>query len=251
MRQITDTVKHLIIINIIVFIGCQFIGERAFSLLSIWFPENNNFKIWQVFTHMFMHHPTFYMHILANMFGIFMFGPPLEKIWGRNKFLFFYFSCGLGAVVLPFVIDYIQFNSIIEPIIEQGFSKEEIVNAMNQTGLNPEVKSIIGGQENWDKLQRIFDGNSLGASGALMGLLVGFGMLFPNSELMLIFLPIPIKAKYFIPLVLCYEIYSGIAGGNSVFGVNVAHFAHVGGALTGFIIMLFWKKDQFDKHRWN
>jgi membrane associated rhomboid family serine protease len=84
-----------------------------------------------------------------------------------------------------------------------------------------------------------------------MGILVAFGMLFPNSKLMLIFLPIPIKAKIFIPLLLGYEIISGFTGGSSMFGFNVGHFAHVGGALTGFILMFFWKKNQFDKYRWN
>ncbi len=250
MMRITETVKHLIIINVLVFIGCQVVGDKAFALLSMWFPENDNFQIWQIFTHMFMHHPTFYLHILFNMLGIWMFGSPLEQMWGRNKFLFFYFSCGLGAVLIPLLIDYVQFNSIISPLLADGLDKETLVSILNQEKYNPDwVKTI--GESNWNSLQKIFYSNSLGASGALMGLLVAFGMSFPNAELMLIFLPIPIKAKYFIPLLLGYEVISGLTGGNSMFGVSVAHFAHVGGALTGFIIMWYWKKNQFNKNRWD
>ena len=94
MRGISETLKHLIIINVLVFVGSLVVGEKAFSLLSIWFPENDNFHFWQVLTHMFMHSNTFYLHIIFNMLGIWMFGSPLEQAWGRNKFLFFYFSCG-------------------------------------------------------------------------------------------------------------------------------------------------------------
>lgn len=250
MMRITDTVKHLIIINVIMFVGSQLVGDRAFDLLSIWFFENDNFKPWQVITHMFMHSKVFIPHIIFNMLALWMFGSPLEQMWGRNKFLFFYFSCGLGAVLLPFVIDYFSFNTMISPLIENGFDKDYIIQTLNQGNVDTRWKGIIG-DENLDKLVGTFFGAGLGASGCIMGLLVAFGMSFPNSELMLIFLPIPIKAKYFIPLLLAYEIISGITGGSSMFGVNVAHFAHVGGALTGFIIMWYWKKTQFNQNRWD
>ena len=248
MNRISDTVKHLIIINVIFFVGSLTVGEEAFKWLSIWFPENDNFKIWQVFTHMFMHHPTFYLHIIMNMFGLWMFGTPLEQIWGRNKFLFFYFSAGLGAVLLPFAIDYFQFNSIISEIISTGISKEEILSILNQGKYDTRWTDIVG-HSSINKLNAIFHGSSLGASGAIMGLIAAFGIYFPNAKMALIFLPIPISAKYFIPLILAYEIYSGFTGGNSIFGVNVAHFAHVGGAFTGAIIAYFWKQNQFK--RWN
>ena len=250
MMRISETVKHLLIINVIVFIGCQLVGDRAFAVLSIWFPENDNFHFWQVFTHMFMHSKEFIPHILFNMLGIWMFGSPLEQMWGRNKFLFFYFSCGLGAVLLPLIIDYFNFNSIISQLMSEGFDKDYIISTLNEGNIDTRWKAIIG-EEGLSKLGRIFLSSGLGASGCLMGLLVAFGMMYPNSELMLIFLPIPIKAKYFIPILLGYEIISGITGGNSMFGVNVAHFAHVGGALTGFLIMWYWKKTQFNKNRWN
>ena len=250
MNRISDTVKHLIIINIIIFVGSLTIGEEAFKWLSIWFPENENFRVWQIFTHMFMHHPTFYLHIVMNMLGLWMFGTPLEQMWGRNKFIFFYFSAGLGAVVLPYTIDIIQFNSIINDIVSTGVSKSEVISILNQQKYNPHWVDVVG-VGNWSKLNQIFYGSSLGASGAIMGLIAGFGIYFPNAKMALIFLPIPIAAKYFIPLLLCYEIYSGFTGGNSIFGVNVAHFAHVGGALTGALIAWYWKKNQFSQNRWN
>lgn len=250
MMRISETVKHLIIINVIMFIGCLLIGDRAFATLSMWFPENDNFHFWQVITHMFMHSKQFIPHIIFNMLGIWMFGSPLEQMWGRNKFLFFYFSCGLGAVLLPLLIDYFNFNSLITPLINEGFDKDYILSTLNEGKVDTRWEGIIG-NTNLEKITRIFFSSGLGASGCLMGLLVAFGMMFPNSELMLIFLPIPIKAKYFIPLLLAYEIISGITGGNSMFGVSVAHFAHVGGALTGFIIMWYWKKTQFNKNRWD
>lgn len=251
MGRLTDTVKHLIIINSIVWIGMMIIGNSGlYDTLSLHFPLNSQFKLWQIITHMFMHSNVFFPHILLNMLALFMFGSPLEQMWGRNKFLFFYFSAGLGAVLLPFAIDYFQFNSIIETLAINGYNKSEIIDVLNQGKYNPEWVKLTG-QHEWMKLNEIFYQRGVGASGCVMGLLVAFGMSFPEARLMLIFLPIPIKAKYFIPLLLAYEVISGIIGGSSFFGVNVAHFAHVGGALTGFIIMWYWKKNEFNKNRWN
>lgn len=248
MGRVTDTVKHLIIINAVFFVTSQTFGDQAYRLLSLWFPENENFRVWQIFTHMFMHHPTFYLHILFNMFGLWMFGTPLEQMWGRNKFLFFYFSAGIGAVLLPLVMDYYQYNDSLNQLVAAGFNESDINSLLNTSRYDTRWDDVIG-VENVKKFNRIFTKNSLGASGAVMGLLAAYGVSFPNAKLMLIFLPVPISAKYFIPLILAYEIISGYTGGNSMFGVNVAHFAHVGGALTGLLIAWYWKKNQFK--RWN
>jgi len=260
--RISDTVKHLLIINVVFWIGTLTIGQYGSvfdNLFAMHFPMNDGFKPWQIITHMFMHASyvnfgnglsIFPLHILFNMLGLWMFGSPLEQMWGRNKFLFFYISCGLGALLLPLIIDYINFYSLTSPLVEKGLSVEALTSALNEGKYYPKSIEIIG-EENWQSIREIFNTRGLGASGCIMGLLVAFGMMFPNSELMLIFLPIPIKAKYFIPLILGYEIYSGIAGGTSMFGFNVGHFAHVGGALTGFLIMWYWKKTQFNKKRWN
>lgn len=258
MRGISDTIKHLIIINALFWIGTLVVGsggEIFNNLFSLHFPLNDDFKIWQVFTHMFMHasyvgDTIFIFHILFNMLGLWMFGGPVEQTIGRNKFLILYFSAGLGAFILPLVMDYYNFYSLTAPLVEQGLDLDFLVSTLNEGKYNPEWVNVVG-EADWMSINRIFYGTSLGASGCIMGILVAFGMLFPNSKLMLIFLPIPIKAKIFIPLLLGYEIISGFAGGSSMFGFNVGHFAHVGGALTGFILMYFWKKNQFDKYRWN
>ncbi|HPF11715.1 MAG TPA: rhomboid family intramembrane serine protease [Flavobacteriaceae bacterium] len=250
MGRITDTVKHLIIINVLFFIGSKIFGNTAFDLLSLWFPENKNFHVWQIITHMFMHHPTFYFHIIFNMLGIYMFGSPLEQIWGKWRFLFFYFSCGIGAVLLPMAIDYYHFSDSLNLLLENGFDKAEILNVLNNGQYDTRWADVLG-QDQLNQLLNLFNQNSLGASGALMGLLVAFGMYFPNAALMLIFLPIPIKAKYFIPLLLAYEIISGFTGGTSLFGINVGHWAHVGGALMGLVITYYWKKNSFNNRRWD
>ncbi len=263
MRGITDTVKHLIILNVLFWIGTLAVGQygQVFTeLFAMHFPLSDSFKPWQIITHMFMHASyvgtgngvsIFILHILFNMLGIWMFGSPVEQILGRNKFLLFYFSCGLGATILPLAIDYYNFYSITSELIESGkYSMDSIVSILNEGKFYTEWNNIVG-EEKVQSLNSLFGTASLGASGALMGLLVAFGMSFPNSSLMLIFLPIPIKAKYFIPLLLGYEIISGIAGGTSMFGFNVGHFAHIGGALTGFLIMWYWKKTQFNKNRWD
>lgn len=263
MRGITDTVKHLIIINIVFWVGTLLVGSNGTifnNLFAAHFPLNDDFKIWQVFTHMFMHgsyissagggSTVFIFHILFNMLALWMFGSPIEQILGRTKFLILYFSAGLGAYILPLIIDYYNFYSLISPLIEQGLDIELLTKTMNADKYSPAWIEIVG-KSDWSSINKIFYQDSLGASGCVMGLLVAFGMLFPNSKLMLIFLPIPIKAKIFIPLLLGYEIISGLSGGSTMFGFNIGHFAHIGGALTGFIIMYFWKKNQFDKYRWN
>ena len=252
MGRLTNTVKHLIIINFIVWFGLIALGNEAlYNSLSLHFPLNEQFRPWQIVTHMFMHSNIFIPHIFFNMLALYMFGSPLEQMWGRNKFLFFYFSAGLGAVLLPFAIDYYQLDSALKVLEINGYTRSDVLSLLNAGEYIPEWVNILG-QDDWvGKVQRVFFQQGVGASGCVMGLLVGFGMSFPNARLMLIFLPIPIKAKYFIPLILIYEIVSGVTGGSSVFGVNVAHFAHVGGALTGFIMMWYWKKNQFNDKRWD
>ncbi|WP_299336813.1 rhomboid family intramembrane serine protease [uncultured Psychroserpens sp.] len=263
MMRITDTVKHIIILNVIFWIGTIVIGQYGdvfTDLFAMHFPMNDSFKPWQIFTHMFMHASyvgmnggasIFIFHILFNMLGVWMFGSPLEQMWGRNKFLIFYFSCGLGATILPLAIDYYNFYTITSSLIDSGkYTMDSITGILNEGKFYVEWNTIVG-EEKVSTLNSLFNGPSLGASGALMGLLVAFGMSFPNSSLMLIFLPIPIKAKYFIPLLLGYEIISGFTGGSSMFGFNIGHWAHVGGALTGFLIFSYWKKTQFNKNRWD
>ncbi len=244
MGKITETIKHLIIINILFFIAVKLLGLNLYDNLAIWFPENENFRVWQIFTHMFMHSQTFYFHIIMNMFGLWMFGTPLEQMWGKKKFLFFYFSAGLGAVFLPWAIDFYQFNSILEQLENSGFNKLDIISLLNEGKYNTGWKNIIS-ENDFENIFRIFNTVGVGASGCIMGLVAAFGINFPNAKMALIFLPVPVAAKYFIPILLIYETLSGIFGWSSIFGVNVAHFAHLGGAIIGGIIAWYWKKNQF------
>jgi len=239
MGRLTEAVKHLIIINAIFFIVPQLIPNLGLqNMFALYFPESSNFGFWQFLTHMFMHGG--FMHILFNMYALWAFGTPLEQIWGKNKFLFFYFSAGLGAGAIYTLVNYFQFNSGVETLIASGVSKSEIFSLMDPT------KQYVN--ETLQSVNEIYNTPAVGASGAIYGVLVAFGMMFPNAKLALIFLPVPVAAKYFIPALIALDLFSGVTG-FSLFGGGIAHFAHVGGALIGFIIAWYWKQNQFK--RWN
>ncbi len=242
MMRITDTVKHLLIINVIMFIGTMAIGngELFYRLFALYYPENDLYQPWQLITHMFMHGGVY--HILFNMFALWMFGTPVEQYLGNKKFLFLYISAGLGAVLFQLGFYYFQYLSMESEVLSLGVTQDEIISAFK----NGQAFTIVG-----SKFNEIYFASMVGASGCIMGVLAAFGMMNPEAKLMLIFLPIPIKAKYFIPGIIILDLISGLTGQSFFSPSNTAYMAHVGGALTGFIIMYFWKKDQFDKYRWN
>lgn len=243
MGMISNTVKHLLIINILFFVATYMYGEQMYRLFSMWFPENQNFGYWQFLTYMFMHGS--FMHILFNMYALFAFGSPLEQMWGRNKFLFFYISTGLGAALIHTLVNYYHFNAGFNELISSGLTDSQVYNVLQTSRDN-----IINNAPEFLSFYDSYNMPAVGASGAIYGILVAFGMMFPNAELMLIFLPIPIKAKYFIPGLILLDLFSGFTG-YSLFGANIAHFAHIGGALIGFIMMWYWKKNQFNNNRWD
>ena len=188
-----------------------------------------------------------FMHIFFNMFGLYMFGTPLEQMWGRNKFIFFYLSTGLGAALLQMTLYYFQVKVGMAELAGLGMDSNSI-NSFFQTGyLSPNYYESA----DYDSLKSAFESYSavmVGASGALYGVLVGFAMLFPNAQLMLLFPPIPIRAKYLVPLLIVADLFFGF----SSYSIGpIAHFAHVGGALTGLIMMWYWKRNQFNQNRWN
>jgi len=270
MMQITPTVKQLLIINILFFIGSQLvpITKGYFSLYSY---QDNSFQYWQLITHMFMHGG--FMHIAFNMFALYSFGSALEHFWGGKKFLFFYISCGLGAALMQMGINYLELQHILNNAADLNLSHEtlnQILNATVSDGNNyrtdlfeKEVQPILeqAGKINLvttENISALFNAAAqiqipmVGASGAIYGLLVAFAFMVPNAELALMFIPIPIKAKYFVPGLLCIDLFLGLKG-ESIFGgaSGIAHFAHIGGALVGFLMMWYWKKNQFGKNRWN
>lgn len=251
MRNIPETVKQLIIINVIFFIGTYIIGQpTAISFLGLHFPENPEFKLWQPLTHMFMHGG--FMHIFFNMFALYSFGSLLEQMWGGKKFLVFYFSCGLGAALLHVGVNYITFYQGLEVLSINGFPKTEVLQLLSEGKYSPKWEELMGASQ-FNSFMSTYLTPTVGASGAIYGILVAFAFVVPNAELMLLFLPIPIKAKYFVPGLLAVDLFLGIKG-QAIFGSGgdgIAHFAHLGGALIGFIMMWYWKKNQFNNNRWN
>ena len=245
MRSLPDIVKQLIIINVLFFLGSMSLGNSAYDLLALHYPQNPKFAPWQVVTHMFMHGSI--NHILFNMFGLWMFGGTLAQMWGRNKFLFFYLSTGLGAAALQLGINYFQISTVVEQLVEAGYSATVLTETLQSGQYNTSWSNVIS-QTELSQLLTSFNMSMVGASGALYGILVAFAFLFPNTELMIIFLPIPIKAKYFVPILLASDLFFGF----SSYSLGpIAHFAHLGGAVTGFIMMWYWKKQQFNNNRWD
>jgi membrane associated rhomboid family serine protease len=225
-------IKNLIIINVLVYVA-QFIFASQFHLTErlIMYPlvpeklfqiavENGvigseqHFKPYQVFTHMFSHAPPpMIFHILFNMFALWMFGRVLENVWGSKRFLFFYLACGLGAALAHLGMQYIRAEQILEQI--------ESTQVINGT----QLEGVLAG--------------ALGASGAIMGVFAAFAYLFPNTHLYIMLIPFPIKAKWAVLGLIAIDLFGGFS---NVQGDNIAHFAHLGGAITGFIIVLIWNK---------
>ena len=235
MRSIPETIKQLIIINVIFYFGSQFIGNLSYDILALHYYENEKFLISQFITHMFMHGSP--SHILFNMFGLWMFGSPLEQMWGRQKFLFFYISCGLGAALLQMLVYYSQIQNLYQ-----------VIELNNLSLTDPQLILNFMSERDYSNAITAFNSVMVGASGAIYGVLVAFAFSFPNSKLMLLFLPFPIKAKFFVPLLILIDLFFGI----SSFSVGpIAHFAHVGGAIIGLIMVLYWRKNQFNDRRWD
>ena len=251
MMRITETVKQLIIINVLFFIGSLIVGDAAINLLALHFPENPDFKVWQIFTYMFMHSNRDFGHIIFNMLGLWMFGSMLEQMWGAKKFIFFYVSCAVGAAALHVAINYYTYSTSLDTLISSGLRKDDILALLNSGQYSPGWDSLLG-TGGAEEFAGSYISPMLGASGAIYGLLMAFAFMFPNAELMMLFIPIPIKAKYFVPGLLVFDLVMGVRGQALIGqGDGIAHFAHLGGALVGFIMMWYWKKNQYNNTRWN
>jgi len=223
-------VKNLLIINIICFIGGELIFQKANLLFGVFYPDSPGFHWWQVFTYMFMHGG--FAHIFFNMFALFMFGPILEHILGSKKFINYYLITGLGALALQFAVQAYEVHAIMGTV---SASHTIDFNVIQRTAQGPIPQELTEGQI--QTLISIYVLPMVGASGAIFGLLVAFGYLFPNTELYLFFIPIPIKAKIFIPIYIILELFLGVS---RFANDSVAHFAHLGGALFGFILIKLW-----------
>lgn len=234
--KVTPLVKNILIINVLMFVALMVFKDRWFVIMAGYFPLSENFAPWQPVTSMFMHGG--FSHILFNMFGVFIFGSTLERVWGPKRFLIFYMFTGLGAYALHFGIVYFQFyqtQEIINSAIESGILSSDMLSGRSDINDYPEVLNAVRDYTGY------LNSTVVGASGALFGLLFAFGYLFPNTNLYLMFFPFPIKAKYFVIGYGLIELYMAF---NNSPGDNVAHFAHLGGMLFGFILLKKWQKDQ-------
>ena len=223
--------KNLIIINVIMLAG-SFIFRSMFqvnlnAVLGLFYFQSPLFKPWQIVTHMFMH--SGFMHIFFNMYALWIFGKTLESVWGSKRFLIYYLATGLGAAFFYQLVNYFQFAPDISSL-KAAYSVERI----NMTLLN----EILQPGNQFYQIGRELIRPTIGASGAVYGVLLAFGMLFPNTPLFLMFIPIPIKAKWLVIGFGVLELYLGIT--NS--GGNIAHFAHLGGMIFGFILIKYWNK---------
>ena len=198
-------VMNLLIINVLVFMATYIGGDELLLKLAVYFPTSPYFRFWQPLTHMFTH--AGFAHLFTNMFALWMFGRIVEYDLGSKRFLIYYMVCGLGAALMQMGVNWIEIASY--------------ANAGDYMAAAQAVNTPM-----------------VGASGAVFGILLAFGMMRPNSVIMLLFPPIPLKAKWFVIIYGLIELWIGVRGG----GDGVAHFAHLGGMLWGFLLLLYWKK---------
>ena len=231
--SIPPVVKNLIIINVLMLLASYVMELKGIDLaniLGLHYIQSTEFRPYQLVTHLFMHGGL--MHLAFNMFALWMFGRILESVWGPKRFFIFYFVTGLGAAIFYSMVNYVEFQYIASKM-----NHEDVQLVMTQgTELFNQGKNFIDPLAG--KLNLLLNVPTVGASGAVFGVLLGFGMLFPNTELMLLFPPIPIKAKYFVLGYGAIELFMGVTGNEA----NVAHFAHLGGMLFGFLMIKYWNR---------
>jgi membrane associated rhomboid family serine protease len=236
-RILPPVVKNLLIINVLFYLATVISYKiNMTDIFAMHYFGSSLFRPYQIITYMFMHGN--FMHIFFNMFALWMFGSILERVWGPKRFLIYYMVCGIGAILVQMLVVYFQIRNI-----EAKLSPEDVNLVLSQgydilsQGKNFR-DSLMG------DLNLLYNVPILGASGAVFGLLLAFGMLFPNAMLYVYF-AIPIKAKWFVLIYGAIELYSGFANYQ---GDNVAHFAHLGGMLFGFFLILYFNKWKFKRY---
>lgn len=206
-----QVVKNLIILNVIMYVITLLTGNWMYEKFALFYFDSPFFKPYQLVSHMFMHGG--FAHIFFNMYTLFIFGSVLERVWGSQKFLLYYFVTGIGAALLHLGVMYLEL---------QGYmASAEAGDFMARANI-----------------QQLLMTPTVGASGAIYGLLLAYGMLFPNNVMQLIFPPVALKAKWFVLIFGALELVLGVSGGG-----NVAHFAHLGGMIFGFFLIIYWKKN--------
>jgi membrane associated rhomboid family serine protease len=253
-------VKNLLIINGLAFLINVALSRYGIDLnqkLGLYLPGSSYFNPYQLVTHLFMHGS--FMHLFSNMFSLWMFGSALENYWGPKRFLTYYLVTGFGAALIHLGVNYYEVyslkNAVAEYLANPGYNQFYSIQELDKRLFDmPQMHEFIKQWSfqkdniqliNYSKeiadavVQRKLNIPTVGASGAVFGVLLAFGMLFPNTLLFLIFIPIPIKAKYFVMIYGLFELYQGVQNNPAD---NVAHFAHLGGMLFGFILIKYWNK---------
>jgi membrane associated rhomboid family serine protease len=227
-------VKNIILLNILMFIvdlAAQSVyGMQLTMILGLYFPASEHFMPLQIVTHMFMHGS--FWHLFFNMYALYIFGQILEGVWGPKRFFIFYMVCGLGAAFIHELVIYFQYNNAIGNISPDNL---QLVLDEGAQYLR-EGKSFI--DASMRDLQLLLNTPTVGASGAIFGVLLAFGVLFPNTQLILLIPPMPIKAKYLVIFYGGLELFLAITQPGS----NIAHAAHLGGMLFGYILIRYWRK---------
>jgi len=234
LADMPPVVKNLIIINAVMLLMTYIIqattGTDLNSILGLYFPKSEFFRSWQVVTHMFMHGG--FVHLLFNMFALWMFGRVLEQVWGPKRFLIYYLVTGLGAAFFFELVQWIQYNKVMNLL------SPEQLQYVYDSGIDAISQGKNFSDAQMGQLNSILNVPVVGASGAVYGVLLAFGMLFPNTQLMFIFPPIPVKAKYVVLGYAAIELYLAITSPGS----GIAHTAHLGGMIFGYLLIRYWRK---------
>jgi len=227
--NLTPAVKNIMIINVLIYLACFVVPGLSENLTGYYFASPN-FRPWQIVTHMFMHSMSDFTHIFFNMYALYLFGTALENYWGTKKFVIYYMTCGIGAFFLHMGVSYFEIQKMMQALTDREIYQVMITGL--EEGKAYKVQMV--------DLYSAINTGVVGASGAVFGVLLGFGMLFPNTELMLLFPPIPLKAKYFVMIYGAIEFYLAM---RQTAGDNVAHYAHLGGMIFGYLLLKYWQKN--------
>lgn len=242
LRNLPPVTKNILLLNILFYVVSLVLSSRQVDMTQLLGGHYFNsilFEPYQIVTHMFMHSLQSPLHIIFNMFLLIMFGAHLERVWGAKRYFIFYIASGLGAFALYNGIGAYQLYQAKEGLIAMGFEPSELHDIIISSNGSQYLSFSDPLLNKYAVPYQHMNGSVIvGASGAMFGLLAGFAMLFPNTELMLLFPPIPIKAKYLIGGYLVFEVYNSIFQSND----QIAHLAHVGGAIVGIIFILVWRK---------
>ena len=235
-NNIPPITRNIIIINIVVFILTYVLQtDLMYRYLAAFYPFSPFFHSWQIITHMFMHGS--FMHILFNLMTLYSFGPVLEQVLGDKKYVLLYFVSGLGAFFLFNLWNFVEVEQIKSSLQSLGFDLAGYMDG-ERVSFKGNSEAVLEQQGLVSKLQSIISVPMVGASGAIFGVIAAFATLYPDAKIMLMFIPVPVKVKYLMPVVITVSIYLGVTGNAG----GIAHLAHVGGALVGYILAKIWKK---------